>query len=219
MWLWIAAGCADVTPPEDALDLGPVEQVKDWFTSVYLLRHADGVALFDAGFREGHMERALEDRGLAPSDVTDVLLTHGHDDHVGALSLFAGARVWASAEDAALVEEASGVAPTDVLEAGVPVTVGENTIEVFAVPGHTPGSVVFLVDGVLVLGDQALQNRDGEIEPVNERRSDDPEQLLAEMTALVAALEPRADEIAWLAPAHSAPVAGFGALQATFPAQ
>lgn len=140
---------------------------------------------------------------------------HGHGDHVGGLRLFPGARIWVLPEDAALLAESGAAADADLAD-GAPVAVGEHTVEVFAAPGHTAGSAVFLVDGVLVLGDQALQTRDGSLAPVAEGRSDDPEQLLASMAALVDRLRPRADEITWLAPAHSAPLAGFGALEATF---
>ncbi len=37
--------------------------------------------------------RALARTGLSPADVTDIVLTHHHWDHVGALSLFGGATV------------------------------------------------------------------------------------------------------------------------------
>ncbi len=53
-----------------------------------LLRHADRTVLFDAGAGSGFMESAgnlldsLEDAGVAPDEVTHVVFTHGHPDHL-----------------------------------------------------------------------------------------------------------------------------------------
>ena len=57
-----------------------------------------------------------------------------------------------------------------------------------------------------------LVNRDGELVPVPEDRSDDPQQLVESVRALAERLEPRRDEIRWLAPAHSEALAGFAPL-------
>jgi glyoxylase-like metal-dependent hydrolase (beta-lactamase superfamily II) len=51
----------------------------------YLVRDGDRFAAFDAGFPADwrHLVRALEGLGRSVSDVSDVVLTHGHLDHVG----------------------------------------------------------------------------------------------------------------------------------------
>jgi glyoxylase-like metal-dependent hydrolase (beta-lactamase superfamily II) len=48
------------------------------------------------GFRDP--EAALSQLGWTPRDVTDVIVTHTHWDHVGGLSLFSHARLWISKE-------------------------------------------------------------------------------------------------------------------------
>jgi glyoxylase-like metal-dependent hydrolase (beta-lactamase superfamily II) len=210
----LAVGCADVTPPEDGFSRGDVTVLKDWFTSALLLESGDAVVLFDAGYRDGKMTRLLDDRGHAPDDVTHVFLTHGHSDHLGLLPELS-ATVHALAEEASLVEEESeGEVTIDVfVEDGVSVDVGDTVVEVFAVPGHTAGSAVYLVNGVLVLGDSALVNRDGDLVPVAEKRSDDPQMLVESMRALADRLAPRADDVRWLAPSHSAWMEGFEGLR------
>ncbi|WP_412508278.1 MBL fold metallo-hydrolase [Roseovarius sp. SYSU LYC5161] len=56
--------------------------------NVTLMRHGDRIVLFDAGsgpaFMQsaGRLPGALEAAGLAPGDVTDVIFTHGHPDHL-----------------------------------------------------------------------------------------------------------------------------------------
>lgn len=45
-----------------------------------------GVTLVDAGLQRPGLLRALGRLGIAPTDVTRVLLTHGHPDHVGGVA-------------------------------------------------------------------------------------------------------------------------------------
>lgn len=210
----VLIACADVTPPEDGLDLGGVIQVKDWFTSAYLVTAPDAVVLFDAGFRPSRMEAALAGYDLTPDDVTDVVLTHGHGDHVGALSLYGSATVWSLEAERELVVEEAGRAPDATLEGPELLELADLQVEVFPVRGHTEGSAVYLVEGVLILGDTSLQSKSGELIPVAEKRSDDPEQAVTSLRTLATELAERSEDVRWLAPSHSAPIEGFEALAA-----
>ena len=79
---------------------------------VWVLRASDGrVVLVDAGFhREKFLERwkpvgfvrpseALAPLDLTPADVTDLVVTHIHWDHVDGVDLFPNARVWIQREE------------------------------------------------------------------------------------------------------------------------
>ena len=44
--------------------------------------------MLDAGFSYKSIVRALKDRGLAPQDITAIVITHEHTDHVAALPLW-----------------------------------------------------------------------------------------------------------------------------------
>ena len=68
------------------------------FSTIALIRHGDRIALVDVGsFGQRHLLQAqLAERGLKPADVTDILLTHSHGDHVGdaeAIAAASGAKV------------------------------------------------------------------------------------------------------------------------------
>lgn len=56
--------------------------------------------------------------------------------------------------------------------------------------------------------------RDGELVPPPGHRSDDPARAVESVRALAERLAPRADAIAWTAPAHSAAIAGDAPLAA-----
>src|SRR5690606_30579759 len=94
--------------------------------------------------------------GLDPADVKLVLLAHGHSDHYGGASYFQtqyGARVGTTETDWKTIEDAvaSGrpgttPAPTRdlVVREGEPVVLGDTTITLVEVPGHTPGALAFI---------------------------------------------------------------------------
>ncbi|HEY8490137.1 MAG TPA: MBL fold metallo-hydrolase [Dehalococcoidia bacterium] len=79
----------------------PVRQV-----TVYLVLGNDGVTLIDSGFASEEcfslIERALQQAGAAPVDVSRVIITHYHPDHSGLAGRFqtiAGAQVIAHEAD------------------------------------------------------------------------------------------------------------------------
>jgi glyoxylase-like metal-dependent hydrolase (beta-lactamase superfamily II) len=115
-----------------------------------------GVVLVDTG-PPGAGEAigsAIARVGATWSDVTDIVLTHRHFDHVGGLAesakLASGAAVWAGADDAREIpfEGRRTVRP---LEDGD--VVGD--LRVLHTPGHTPGHLSLLLEtaSLLVIGD------------------------------------------------------------------
>lgn len=123
--------------------------------------------LIDCGFRSKHMakkwdvvgfrdpEAALTSLGWTPKDVTDVIVTHTHWDHVGGLSLFFHARLWISKEALRGIPAKGSGLPAMVRDAR-----REKRLEVMerlhrVVPGvlvvttglHAPGSAYVVVRG------------------------------------------------------------------------
>ncbi|MBI4729696.1 MAG: MBL fold metallo-hydrolase [Acidobacteria bacterium] len=94
-------------------------------------------------------ERILPElEGFTPKAI---LLTHAHPDHVQALVDLAGVTgvpVLAHPAEAALVPLA-----IDPIAGGAAVPVGSLELQVLHTPGHTPGSLCFLLAGHLFSGD------------------------------------------------------------------
>lgn len=85
---------------------------------------------------------ALLQEGTTQLDL--VVTTHRHTDHSRALAsvvAVTGARVAAGADDADAVAETTDIAVTQRLHDGDTVRVGNATLTVVALRGHTPGSV------------------------------------------------------------------------------
>jgi glyoxylase-like metal-dependent hydrolase (beta-lactamase superfamily II) len=89
----------------------PNEEKLDTVYAVWLIRGGGRNILFDSGF---HRERwfkewpvkdylrpdeAVRQAGVKAEDVTDVVISHAHWDHMGGIDLFPKARVWIQAEE------------------------------------------------------------------------------------------------------------------------
>jgi glyoxylase-like metal-dependent hydrolase (beta-lactamase superfamily II) len=192
---------------------GSVTTVQDGFVSIYLLDAGNGTyALVDAGRDKAGKAilKALADKGASPSQVTAVFLTHGHGDHTAALPLFPKAEVYAMGDEATLLANIA----FHPLQDGDIVRVGNLPVEVFATPGHTPGSAVYFARGVLFFGDSAGGGKDGTVMPAVKLFSKAPQQNVDSLKKLEARLLPRASEVKTLAFAHSGPLDGFAPLLA-----
>ena len=112
----------------------------------YLLRcrATDEQVLIDAA-AEPDTLRTL----IGSSGVSKVITTHQHWDHHRALADVVdatGAVVVAGAPDAAAITEQTGVPVDDAVQDGDTVELGNISLEVIHLVGHTPGSIALLYD-------------------------------------------------------------------------
>src|SRR5919202_1165988 len=115
----------------------------------YIVHAPEGDLIVDAGAEP----QKILDRLKKP--VAAILVTHGHRDHVGALEGVrseTGAPVYMHPEDA----QGAGVMSYELLEDGREVNLAGETIKVLHTPGHSPGSVTFVVGRDQIVGDLIL---------------------------------------------------------------
>jgi glyoxylase-like metal-dependent hydrolase (beta-lactamase superfamily II) len=132
----------------------------DWLSNTYLVAAAPGGEGFfvDAG---GPVRPLLEAAERHDIDVTHVLLTHHHHDHVaelGALTRrFPEAQVLIHPAERELVDGATGG-----LQDGDELAIGGLRVRALHTPGHTRGMISLLVDGREVYtGDTLFKNSVG----------------------------------------------------------
>lgn len=149
------------------------ERVTLGSVSAYLLVRAGEIAIVDTG-NPGSVDAigsAITGLQLGWPDVSHVILTHLHRDHIGSLG-----DVMAAAPDAAGF---AGEPDLPSIPAPRPLAAlcdGDSVfgLEIIATPGHTPGSISVFdrAAGVLVAGD-ALNGVDGGVAGANPRFSTD----------------------------------------------
>ena len=129
----------------------------DWLSNTYLVAAGPQSEAFlvDAGGPVRPLLAKADEHGL---DVTHVLLTHHHHDHVAeldkALERWPQARVLAHPD-----ERVPG--STDDLKPGEELQIGELTVRALHTPGHTGGMLSLLVDGEVFTGDTLFRDSVG----------------------------------------------------------
>jgi glyoxylase-like metal-dependent hydrolase (beta-lactamase superfamily II) len=143
----VSPGGAPDVRPLGCLTLTKVAVDPKMSNNCYLLHCADTdeVVLIDAAAEPERLLELVGDRSL-----TSIVTTHQHWDHHRALAAVKAAHpdaiVVAGAPDAEAIEEQTGVAVDRRVGEGDKVAVGTCDLQVIPVAGHTPGSIVLLLD-------------------------------------------------------------------------
>jgi metallo-beta-lactamase class B len=134
-------------------------------TVAYVIQTSAGLMMIDAlgaNQVESDLLPGFMKLGLDPAQVKTILVAHGHADHFGGSAYFQqkfGSKVYVSGADWTLMETpprgrgpGPGAPPPAAppkrdgeLRDGESVTLGNVSVRAVAVPGHTPGSMGFII--------------------------------------------------------------------------
>jgi metallo-beta-lactamase class B len=158
-----ASGATPAPPPgPPAKDTWHAEPVKV-FDNLYFLgmkefsawavNTSEGIIIIDALFDysvDDEVAEGLKKVGLDPARIKYVIISHGHSDHSGGAKYLQDrykARVLLSAADWDLLDRGRGTRPARDMVAtdGQKLTLGDTTITMYITPGHTAGTLSYLI--------------------------------------------------------------------------
>ncbi|MDP4201601.1 MAG: MBL fold metallo-hydrolase [Bacteroidota bacterium] len=152
--------------------------INDSFVNMYLVKDGDSYIAIDAGNDAVAIAKGLKQLQIDPSRVTTVLLTHSDVDHTAALKLFRNAELRFSKEEEQMINgktaRAAGMHNSidrkqyKLINDGETFMIGTTSVRGILTPGHTPGSMCYLVNNRWLFTGDALGLKNGKIVPFND---------------------------------------------------
>lgn len=154
------------------------------FTNTYIVSNGSTCLVIDPGDELSKINEYLNSKNLK---VRAILLTHGHYDHFGVakeLALIEHCHIYASLYDKELFEDSSKngsrkFSKNDLIldnityfDEEVILELGEFVVEVVFLPGHTPGSVAYIVGEALFSGDTLFKGTYGRVDLYGGNKND-----------------------------------------------
>ncbi len=164
--LWYPAPTGQVT--------GNVYAVKDRDVNMFIYTDGEHTVAIDAAYSGNVLREELKRLPIDPASVTHLFLTHTDMDHVGGLDLFPNAQIYLSRAEEQMIDGATarflGVYRNrkidrayTLLDDGDIINAGSICVQAIATPGHTPGSMSFLVNGAVLFTGDTLNLQNGQV--------------------------------------------------------
>ncbi len=145
--------------------------VNAMMSNLFIIKYGDSTICIDTGVGKGLVARGLKKLGIDPEKVSHVFLTHSDTDHTGCIGLFSNAELYLSSKEEQMITrrtrrtKGSYNKPISreykLLGEDDTIQIGEISVRGIETPGHTPGSMSYLVNGkYLFVGDTLSLNKD-----------------------------------------------------------
>ena len=146
------------------VDTGMIEStgitaIKDNKNDVFLFDSGDGYIMIDAGSDSDSVAASLNELSVSPDEIKYIFLTHTDYDHVAALSACKNAQLYMSKNEQQMIDgtvkrniiKYNSVPPIDenllrLVDDGQKIEMNGHTMECIDAPGHTKGSMIYLLD-------------------------------------------------------------------------
>ena len=151
--------------------------IKNGFVNMFLVKDSDNYVAIDAGADAKVIKEELKKLSIDTAKVVAVFLTHGDGDHTASLSTFSNAKIYLSRDEEQMINGKTAkmmfmhnhLSRKDytLVDDGQKMMIGKTLITCISTPGHTPGSMSYLInDKYLFVGD-AFGLKDGKVDKPN----------------------------------------------------
>jgi glyoxylase-like metal-dependent hydrolase (beta-lactamase superfamily II) len=153
-----------MTPADTGKINDSVWCVRDRFVNAFIFKGRQSYIMIDAGLGAKKFKAELDKLGISPDNITTILLTHTDGDHTGSVPLYKNASIYMHRDEEQMVNGTMGktkfsktkwkYGPYKLLNDNDSLSIDGLKIRLIHTPGHTPGSVCYIIgNDYLVSGD------------------------------------------------------------------
>lgn len=157
--------------------ISDIYAIKDGSVNFYLIKGDKGYIMIDSGKSKRKFNENLEKIKISPEEIQAVLLTHSDEDHVAGVSLLNNAQTYLPQLERKMIDSSTKrgfiggknklESTFKPLEDGETLNISGISIKCLSTPGHTLGSMSYLInDKYLFVGD-SMSLKDGKVELFN----------------------------------------------------
>jgi glyoxylase-like metal-dependent hydrolase (beta-lactamase superfamily II) len=156
-----------MTPAETSSINDSVFVVRDKFVNAYIFKGKQNYLMVDAGFGKENFLSGLNQLGIPPEKITTILLTHADGDHTGSIGLFIHPKIYMHKDEEQMINGQTAkmgpfktkwkYGPYLLFNSNDTLAIDGFKIRIIHTPGHTPGSVCFIINNdYLLTGDNLV---------------------------------------------------------------
>ncbi len=147
-----------------------VYAVNDGIVNMFLVKGKEGFIAVDAGNEKDNIQREMKKLNIDPEKVTAVFLTHSDVDHVAAVAIFKNAKIYLPRKEEQMINGETArfyVTKNKINFKYTPIDGNEiinaTDLEIKGIetPGHTPGSMCYLVNSKFLFTGDSLSLQSG----------------------------------------------------------
>jgi hydroxyacylglutathione hydrolase len=151
--------------------------INDDFVNVFILYKNKQYMVIDSGNKRENIEKGFEYFGINISNVSTVLLTHTDYDHVAQVSLYKNAKFYISKDEEKMINGEVNRSPFMCNKLTVKYLllpnngvqkIGDWEVQTILLPGHTAGSVCYLIDDKYLFTGDSISLVNNQIMPFND---------------------------------------------------
>jgi len=163
-----------MTPTQTMAINDSVFTLQDDFVNMYCFKSHNKYIVFDAGNNRKNIENELAKLNIDPLQVIAVFLTHTDQDHIASIPLYKSAAIYLSANEEQMINgktarlmgmhNKANFNNYTLINDMQNIELQGLNIQGVLVPGHTPGSMCYLVNNMYLITGDALSLNNGKAE-------------------------------------------------------
>jgi hydroxyacylglutathione hydrolase len=149
--------------------------VRTLISNFYIYTDGNNTVCFDTGYIPPIIRQALNKLNIDSNSISHIFLTHSDFDHAGGINVLKNGQIYLSQDEEKMITFKKPrklfifnrriKRNYSLLKDGDITYIGKIKVKAITTPGHTPGSMSFLVNDTILFTGDTLTIRNGEIKP------------------------------------------------------